>query len=423
MATIKHSFPGADDIYRVELPNGIVVLARANFNSPSVVISGYLHAGGLLDPDNKLGLADFASTALMRGTQRRDFQKLYDELESVGASFGYNSGTHYAGFGGRSLVEDLPLLLDVMVDTLQNPTFPEDQVEKLRAQMLTSLAIRAQDTSDMASLIFDQLLYDGHPYSRPDEGWPETIQAITRDDLMDFHRRYYGPRGMVISIVGAVEPEKAASEVDRILGGWQNEAQEDTLPLPEFKSPIKSIQKHHAIPGKSQSDIVMGTYGPRRNSPDYMPATLGNNILGQFGLMGRIGDVVREQSGLAYYAYSSLSVGVGPGEWYVSAGVNPTNVEKATKLITQELKRYVDEGITAEELADSQANYVGRLPLSLESNGGVAGALLNIERFDLGLDYYRQYPDLVKAVTLDDVRETAQKYIDPERLVIATAGP
>ncbi|MGB7875929.1 MAG: pitrilysin family protein [Anaerolineales bacterium] len=423
MTSMKHSLPGADDIHRVELSNGIVLLARANFNSPSVVVSGYLHAGGLLDPDDKLGLADFASTALMRGTQRRDFQKLYDELESVGASFGYNSGTHYAGFGGRSLVEDLPLLLDVMADTLQNPTFPDDQIEKLRAQMLTSLAIRAQDTSDMASLVFDQLLYDGHPYSRPDEGWPETVQAITLNDLLEFHRKYYGPRGMVISIVGAVEPEKAAGEVERILGGWQNEAQEDAPSLPEFKPPTKTVQKHHAIPGKSQSDIVMGTHGPKRNSPEYLPATLGNNILGQFGLMGRIGDVVREQSGLAYYAYSSLSVGIGPGAWYVSAGVNPTNVDKATSLITQELKRYVDEGITSEELSDSHANFVGRLPLSLESNGGVAGALLNIERFDLGLDYYRQYPDLVKAITQSDVHETAQKYIDPEQLVIATAGP
>ena len=423
MVSMLHSLPGIDDVHRMELSNGIIVLARANFNSPSVVISGYLHAGGLLDPDDKLGLADFASSALMRGTQMRDFQKLYDELESVGASFGYNSGTHYVGFGGRSLVEDLPLLLDVMADTLQNPTFPLDQVEKLRAQMLTSLAIRAQDTSDMASLVFDELLYEGHPYSRADEGWPETVQAITRDDLVQFHRKHYGPRGMVISIVGAVEPEKAADEVERILGGWQNEAQGDAPALPEFTPPAKAVKKHHAIPGKSQSDIVMGTYGPKRNSPEYMPASLGNNILGQFGLMGRIGDVVREQSGLAYYAYSSLSVGIGPGAWYVSAGVNPSNVEKATDLITQELKRFVGAGITAEELADSQANFVGRLPLSLESNGGVAGALLNIERFDLGLDYYRQYPDLVKAVTLDDVRETAQKYIHPERLVIATAGP
>jgi zinc protease len=423
MASSAHSFPGADDIYRVELPNGIVVLARANFNSPSVVISGYLSVGGLLDPDEKLGLADFVSSALMRGTRKRDFQKIYDELESVGASFGYNSGTHYTGFTGRSLVEDLPLLLDVMADTLQNPVFPENQVEKLRAQMLTGLAIRAQDTSDMASLTFDQLLFDGHPYSRPDEGWPETVQAITLGDLAGFHGKFFGPRGMVISIVGAVEPEKAAGEVERILGGWQNEAKEDAPELPEFTPPKKALKRHRAIPGKSQSDIVMGTHGPKRGDTEYLPASLGNNILGQFGLYGRIGDVVRDKSGLAYYAYSSLSAGIGPGEWYVSAGVNPSNVEKATDLIVQELKRFVDEGVTAEELADSQANYVGRLPLSLESNGGVAGALLNIERFDLGLDYYRQYPDLMRAVTVDDVLETAKMYIDPKRLVIATAGP
>jgi zinc protease len=423
MASMLHSLPGADDIHRVELSNGIVVLARANFNSPSVVISAYLHAGGLLDPDEKLGLADFVSSALMRGTHRRDFQKIYDELESVGASFGYNSGTHYAGFGGRSLVEDLPLLLDVMADTLQNPTFPTDQVEKLRAQMLTGLAIRAQDTSDMASLTFDELLYDGHPYSRSDEGWPETVQAITLDDLVEFHRKYYGPRGMVISIVGAVEPEKAATEVERILGGWQNTVQEAAPGLPEFYPPVETKQRHHAIAGKSQSDIVLGSYGPRRSDPEYMSASLGNNTLGQFGLMGRIGDVVREQSGLAYYAYSSLSAGVGPGAWYVSSGVNPANLEKATDLIKQELKRYVEAGISPEELADSQANYVGRLPLSLESNGGVAGSLLNIERFNLGLDYYRQYPDLVRAVTVENVLETARAYIDPERLVIATAGP
>ena len=423
MASIKHSLPGADDIHRVVLPNGITVLSRANFNSPSVVISGYLKTGSLLDPDEKLGLADFVSSALMRGTNSRDFQKIYDELESLGASFGYNSGTHYTGFGGRSLVEDLPLLLDVMGDTLRNPTFPEDQADRLRSQILTGLAIRAQDTSDMASLTFDQTLYDGHPYGRPDEGWPETVGALTIDDLAEFHQRYYGPRGMVISIVGAVEPEKAVGEVERTLGDWQNEVQEDAPGLPAFTPPAKTIKKHYAIPGKSQSDIVMGTHGPKRNSPEYMAAVLGNNILGQFGLMGRIGDVVREQSGLAYYAYSGLSAGIGPGAWYVSAGVNPSNVEKATNLIEQELKRYVDEGITAEELADSQANFIGRLPLSLESNGGVAGTLLNIERFDLGLDYYRQYPDLVKAVTVENVRETAQKYIDPKRLVIATAGP
>jgi zinc protease len=160
-----------------------------------------------------------------------------------------------------------------------------------------------------------------------------------------------------------------------------------------------------------------------RRDPEFMSASLGNNILGQFGMMGRIGDVVREKSGLAYYAYSSLSAGLGPGSWEVNAGVNPQNMNKTIDLIMDELKRFVQEGVTDDELADSKANFIGRLPLSLESNGGVASALLNIERHDLGLDYYLRYADLVRGVNREEVLKTARKYIDPDRLAIAIAGP
>jgi zinc protease len=160
-----------------------------------------------------------------------------------------------------------------------------------------------------------------------------------------------------------------------------------------------------------------------RRDPEFMPASIGNSILGQFGMMGRIGDVVREKSGLAYYAYSSLSAGLGPGSWEVSAGVNPQNVKKASELIVDELKRFVQEGVTADELADTKANFIGRLPLSLESNGGVANALLNIERHDLGLDYYRRYEGLVNEVSGDDVLNTARKFINVDKLAIAVAGP
>ena len=132
---------------------------------------------------------------------------------------------------------------------------------------------------------------------------------------------------------------------------------------------------------------------------------------------------MREKSWLAYYAYSSLSAGVGPGSWEVSAGVNPQNVKKATGLIIDELKRFIQEGVSADELADSQANFIGRLPLSLESNGGVANALLNIERDDLGLDYYRRYAGLVSEVNRDNVLNAARKFIDADKLAIAVAGP
>ena len=423
MDNVKVSLPGPDDITREVLPNGITILTRANFNSPSVVVTGYFGAGALMDPDDKLGLAEYVSYALMRGTKNRSFDNIYNELEAVGASLGFSSGVHTSGFNARSLVEDLPLLLKLLSESLITPAFPKAEMERLRAQLLTGLSIRAQDTSDMASMLFEQILFKGHPYSRPEDGYPETVQKIKRDDLLKFHRDYYGPRGMVIAIVGAVTAEEAVRQVKRALGGWQVNGQKEATPLPELKLLKKTVSRHHRIPGKSQSDMVIGTNGPRRRDPEYMSASLGNNILGQFGMMGRIGDVVREKSGLAYYAYSSLSAGTGPGSWEVSAGVNPQNVKRALGLIQDELNRFVQEGVTEEELADSKANFVGRLPISLESNGGVASALLNIERHQLGLNYYRNYAAVVNSVSRQDVLNTARKFIDVNRLAIATAGP
>jgi zinc protease len=417
------SLPGTDDITRAVLPNGITLLARANFNSPSVVISGYLTSGGMFDPDEKLGLADFVSVAMMRGTAQRDFQTLYDALESIGASLSFNGATHTTSFSGKTLAEDLPLLMEILAETLREPVFPAKQIARLRAQLLTGLAIRAQDTQAMASLTFDQIVYKGHPYSRPEDGYLETVQAITREDLVDFHKQHYGPKGMVIAVVGAVDPQQVLVRLTQVLGDWENPGQPDPLELPPVTPLEDAITQKVEIPGKSQSDIVMGVAGPPRSAPDYIPAALGNNILGQFGMMGRVGGAVRERAGLAYYASSSVSGGMGPGPWSVSAGVDPANVDPAVALIRSEIERFVNEPVEAEELSDSKANYIGRLPLALESNAGVAGALLNLERYNLGLDYYQRYADLINAVTLEDVLAAAKNYLHPDKLAISIAGP
>jgi zinc protease len=399
------------------------VLARSNYSSPSVTISGYILAGSLFDADDKLGLADFAASALLRGTTKHSFDALYNELESVGASLGFDSGMNSTGFHGHALSEDLPLLLGLLSEALRQPSFPGNEVEKLRHHLLTGLAIQKQDTAAMADIVFDEILYRGHPYARSENGNSRTIKAISRADLVGFHRRTFGPAGMVVAIVGAVDPKRAVEAVNRALGHWKNPRQPSFPPLPEPRPLNGTVRRHHQIPGKSQTDLIIGSNGPRRSDADYEAASLGNSVLGQFGMMGRVGQSLREKSGLAYYAYSHLNSGIGPGSWTVSAGVNPTNVERATELIIRELKRFVEAGVSRSELEDSRANFIGRLPLSLESNAGVANALLSIERHQLGLDYYQRYADLIKAVKRAQVQEAARKFIHPDRLVIATAGP
>ncbi len=417
------SLPGPHDITRTELDNGIIILSRSNFNSPSVVISGYLSAGSLFDPLDKLGLAYFTALMLTRGTQKQSFQEIFGALESAGASLGFGASVHNASFGGKALVEDLPLLLATLSDAVRNPIFPSDHIEKVRMQSIAGLQMRAQDTGDQSSMAFDAALFPNHPYGRPEDGYLETIQAITREDLVGFHQRQYGPRGMVIVVVGAVSARQVVDEVQASLGDWQNPAQIDAPDLPVVVPPARPYREHITIAGKSQTDLVMGTLALERSSPDYLTASLGNNILGQFGMMGRIGDVVREQAGLAYYASTSLNSWITSGSWEVSAGVNPTNLQYAIDLIRKELRRFASEPVTADELSDSQANFVGRLPLSLESNHGVANALLNLERFGLGIDYYQRYPDMVKQVTTGAILEIARRYLDTENFIVSSAGP
>ncbi len=423
MNAAHHSIPGPDDITRVTLSNGITILARPNFNSPAVSISGYLQAGGINDPDEKLGLAYFTASALMRGTEKRSFQELYDALESIGASMGFSGATHTTTFKGKALAEDIDRLLDILSDTLRSPVFPSRQIDILRAQHLTGLAIRAQSTDEMAALAFDKIVYRGHPYSRPEDGYTETIRQITRQDLVDFHRKIYGPAGMVIAIVGAIDPVQATEKVSAMLGDWENPAQPAPPELPPVQPLDRLTEEKVVIPGKIQSDIVLGTAGPPRRSPDFLPVSLGNSVLGQFGMMGRIGEAVREKAGLAYYAYSSLGGGIGPGPWTVSAGVNPANVEKAVDLIRQEIRRFVDAPVTPEELNDTRESAIGMMPLALESNIGVASALINLERYQLGLDYYRRFESMLRSIDTQQVWEASRRYLHPDKLAVAVAGP
>jgi zinc protease len=419
----QQALPGPESIKRWELENGITLLARENFASPSVVISGYLPIGSLYDDDKNVGCAHLTAQSLMRGTATKSAQDIFEAVESIGARLSFSTGVHSTSFMAKGLVDDLEALLGLLKDVLTSASFPKVEIERLKAQQLTALAIRAQDTSAQAHLAFDELVYRDHPYSIPSDGYTESVQTITPAGIRKFHQTHYRPRGMVVSVVGGVKSEKAFKAVGKTLGMWSDQRKMKDIELPDLKPFKNEIRRSVRLAGKQQSDLVVGVAGPSRYDPDYLSAALGNHILGRFGLMGRIGESVREDAGLAYYAYSSVSGGIGPGPWQVIAGINPSNEERALALIKSEIKRFVSERVTKEEMTESQANIIGRLPLQLESNEGVAGALTHMERYQLGLDYYQRYPSLITSITRDQILHTAQRFLDPEHLAIAVAGP
>jgi zinc protease len=420
---MTRSLPSPDTITRLELPNGIVVLAYENHNSPSVVLGGYLWAGAQSESDEQAGLAGFSAGMLMRGTGTRTFGQINEALESVGAQLGFHSGVHSVGFGGKALAEDLDLLLDILSGSLQHPSFPPDETETLRGQILTALQRRANDTRRMARLAFDALLYPDHPYGRSVQGYEETVAGLGRADLSNYYQEHYSPQGMVIAVVGAVPAAAVLEKVEVTLGGWRAPGVTPNRSIPP--AVCLAGQRRQAVPveGKTQSDVMIGWPGLTRNDPDIMKASLANTILGIFGMMGRLGDSVREEQGLAYYVYSRLEAGLGAGPWVAVAGVNPANVERAIDGILHEVRRLRDEAVPAGELADSQSFLTGSMPLRLETNEGIANAVLDMERHDLGFDYLQRYAGLVNAVTVQDVQEMAQKYLDPEVYALAVAGP
>ncbi|MBN2305031.1 MAG: insulinase family protein [Anaerolineae bacterium] len=424
MPSSNHAYPGPDTIARRELSNGLVVLVRESHLAPSVVITGSLEAGSLFDPPDQDGLASFTASMVMRGTKTRDFAAIHELLEGNGASLSIEAGRHSVGFGGKSLGEDLPLLLDLLSDALRNPVFPPDHVERLRGQTITAIRVREQSTRYMAGRAFRKLAYPAsHPYSRDTTGQLETVSAMTRDQLVAYHAAHFGPKGMRLVIVGAVDTEAVFQLVEEKLGDWSNPRQPDSPELPELAPLETACTEMVSMRGKSQADLVLGIAGPSRFADDWRAAELANSILGVFGMYGRIGTIVREQQGMAYYSYSHLEGGLGPGAWRVIAGVNPANLDRAVTAIRDEIRRITSELVSEEELADSKANFIGRMPLMLERNEGVAGVILTMERYGLGLDYLRHYADSVRAVTPDDALAAAQHYLDPDVYALAVAGP
>lgn len=418
------SLPGPENILRKEFPNGITVLIRENPYSHAVAVKGSLLCGSFLEPAGKIGLTGFAAGCLTAGTESHNFMEISELLEGSGASLGFSSGPRTISFSGSCLSEDVPMLLGLLKEVLDEPVFPENYIGIFRQRVLAAYELHLNDPESMTDERLDALLFGDHPYGRPEYGSVETINGFTRKDLVEFHRQFFSPKGMVLVIVGGIRAEEVLDVCGNVFGTWTKAA--DKINLADYFPPLnfqkRAVSEHIEIPDKSEMSLVIGTLGPARKDPDFIPAVLGNSILGEFGMMGRIGQTVREENGLAYYASSSLHSLTYGGCWTVDAGINPVNAERAAELILAELRRFTSQKVTAEELDDVKSNYIGSLPLSLESNSGVASLLMNIETYQLGLDHVLRLSERVSAVTPEQILQTAQKWIDPDKMIRLTAG-
>ena len=403
------------------LANGAYFVGQEVSASRLAVVSVRIPAGAARD-EKRPGLAYVTGQLLSRGTRRRDEASLNEELDRLGATLTVGVGRDAVDVSLSCLVEALDAALPLFAEVLLEPAFPSEQLESVRQQALTALRQAEQSTRARADALLRALIYPpGHPYHHRVLGTEETLETLSPEEVRAFHETFYRPAGAVVAVAGGVDLGRVRASLEQALASWQGEA--PRLAIPTVEPSAQGQRRSETLPAKQQADVALGIVTVPRQHPDFEALRLANVVLGRLGLMGRIGARVRERSGLAYYAASTLETGVGPGYWSAYAGVAPVHVERVIAEIVEEIERFREEGPEARELADAKTALAGTIVLGLATTGGVAGALLDLAFYGLGLDYLERLPDLLAGIDETIVRDAALRYLDPQRLHIVVVGP
>jgi len=408
---------------RHTLANGATVIVQETSATPAVSVNATFLAGSMYDPDDLLGLAYLTARAIDRGTVRRSSDEIAEELDKRGVSLRINTTRHRMTFSFTCLAEDFNDVLALMVESARWPVFAEAELGKRRAEAVTVLRQDQDNPSVRAGEALSELLYGAqHPYGRPSKGTIATLERIDHSVVAGFHANYIRPAVLTLVAVGDIRAAETIERARELLDDWTGAPERPIIvPAPDMRATRRVRQI--PMPGKAQSDIAYGFTTISRLDPRFYAYSLLNNILGQFGLGGRLADNIRERQGMAYYAFSSFDPTLGESPLVIRAGVDPKNVARAIEAIDAEVRDLGLHGPTAVEMSESRSYLIGSIARMMETNESVAAFLQDCERFDLGLDYDRRLPGLLEALTVDEVAAAAAEVLDPQQAAIAIAGP
>lgn len=408
---------------RETLANGATVLVQETAFSPAVTFGVSFRAGSLYEPDDLTGLSWLVGRVIDRGTATRSADAIAEALDDRGVSLRVSTNRHLMTVSCTCLAEDFSDVLALVADIARNPVFPQDQLEKRRAEVISRIRQDQDNPAVRAAEALQSLLYGAdHPYGRPAKGTVDTIERARREDLVAYHAQRFAPASLVVVVVGDVNAPQVIDRVGRALDGWSASTPRERA-VPPVPAATSRRQADIEIPGKSQSDIAYGFTTIDRLDPRFYAFWVMNNILGQFGLGGRLAENIRERQGMAYYAFSAFDPSLGPGPLVIRAGVDPKNVQRAVAAIDAEVGTLGRDGPTERELVESRQYLIGSLPRMLETNESITTFLQTAEFFGLGLDFDRRLPSILQAVTMEEVRAAAADVLHPERATLAVAGP
>jgi len=385
---------------------------------PMLDVSLDLDAGARRDPVGRAGLASMTAGMLARGVRGMDEPAIADAFADLGAQRGGGAGADRAGVSLRTLSSprEREAAVALLARLVSEPVFPEALLARERERTIQALREARVRPDAIAQRAFWAAMYPQHPYGR--EPTPESVAAITRDDLVDFHRRHYGASRAVVSMIGAITRAEAESIADTLTRGLPRG--ETPAPLPPVSMPEPSTRRiaHPA----SQSHILIGAPALERGNPDFFPLTVGNYVLGGGGFVSRLTAEVRDKRGLSYSVYSYFSPMAQAGPFVLGLQTQQAQTEQALEVVRATLERFVREGPTEAELEAARQNLVGGFALRIDSNRKILDNLATIGWYRLPLDWLERWPDAVRRVTVAQVRDAFARTIDPRRLVTVVVG-
>ena len=418
--------PANRHVTRFALDNGISVIVQENHATPTVALRASVPAGSLAEPRDRPGLAGLTAAMLSRGTEQRSALGFATALEDVGASLGAGADSLVTAITGQALTRDFDLVLDLFTEMLRRPAFPSADLERLKGEALAGIAQAKTNPDRVADRAFERAVYPpGHPL-RPEtfEEAEAAVTALTRDDLVAFHRRQYGPDHMILVVAGDVAPEQVRAALEKRLGDWPRNPETQPIVAPDLPLQAAPVSLEIPVADKSQTAIVWGHAGGlRRQDPDFYSTQVMSLILGGGALTSRLSTSIRDDRGLAYSVYAYFDSSLFPGPFRAVLGTNPVNTRKAVAALEAEMERIRKDGVTAREVDEAVAYLTGRFPLRLETNAGVAEILWAMQFFNLGADYIDRYAGYYRAVTVQQVNQAARAHLHPDRATVVVAGP
>ena len=404
------------------LANGADLIVSEKHDLPLISFSiTFLGGDDQFEPAGRQGAASLTAALLSEGTKTRDGEALSNALQLLGTTVSSSVAGETGNVGFVSTTAKFAPTLDILADMLLNSTFPAAGLERLRGQRLVALTQARAQPAAIAGRVFPRIVFGSdHPYGRVVT--EESLKAITRDDIVAFHKAYYQPGRALITVVGDTTLASAKPVIEKALAAWPKGGERPTFNYPPVSQPKATTIFLVDKPGAAQSTFAIGRPGPPRSTPDYYALQVMNTILGGM-FQSRLNANIREEKGYSYGVNSSFAYGKGPGAFRAGGDIVTAKSDAALVEFMKELRGIIgSRPITDEELTTAKDALIQRLPGTFASVSSINSAITTLWTQNLPDDYYQQYAKRVAAITKDDVLRVAKQYVTVDNLAIVIVG-